>query len=333
LQPSSFRLSRRESLLLYESFSLCIYFDRTFGRHRHHRDFGRDFVSRVWPGQGKCAPFELPEQLKQIGLGILQYIQDYDERYPQAYWYKTSTATTQGSGTGGYVHISAMLNPYIKSAQVWVCPSDATGGMRPTNPAGDLNDFSTANTNDAQVARISYIANSAVLPRKRGTLDAPNTVNASAISSSARVIMFADMNDSEVCLTGSSNVSGTNLKSHRSANAVSADAAGAIYAGEHVASTVGGAPSPAIPASVYAVPVSVATSALDSCKSGTSGLAHITYAGPSDHFEGANYAFADGHVKWYRLAQTLNQDNWLWGAKMYGTNTPVLKTDGSFITE
>jgi prepilin-type N-terminal cleavage/methylation domain-containing protein/prepilin-type processing-associated H-X9-DG protein len=75
--------------------------------------------------------------LKQIGLGWLQYIQDYDEKCPpimtcssqpedsgpsgsclapRVYWY--STPSTKG-----------LLDPYIKSYQVFACPSqDGTLG-------------------------------------------------------------------------------------------------------------------------------------------------------------------------------------------------------------
>ena len=53
---------------------------------------------------------------KQIGLGLMMYTQDYDETYPTAYMYKNNTATTNGGSTGGYVHYSAMIQPYIKKA-------------------------------------------------------------------------------------------------------------------------------------------------------------------------------------------------------------------------
>ena len=48
--------------------------------------------------------------LKQIGLGILQYTQDFDEKYP------TQDITNQ-------YHFAYVLQPYIKSTQVFVCPS------------------------------------------------------------------------------------------------------------------------------------------------------------------------------------------------------------------
>jgi prepilin-type N-terminal cleavage/methylation domain-containing protein/prepilin-type processing-associated H-X9-DG protein len=59
--------------------------------------------------------------LKQIGLGITQYTQDYDERLP-------------GKGTSGsdFVEFKWMdrIYPYVKSEQVFTCPSDSTGTAR-----------------------------------------------------------------------------------------------------------------------------------------------------------------------------------------------------------
>jgi prepilin-type N-terminal cleavage/methylation domain-containing protein/prepilin-type processing-associated H-X9-DG protein len=81
--------------------------------------------------------------LKQIGLGIMQYTQDYDERYPLSYWWATPsdaatgvTCSTAGlTGTpcnkfsvnpgnlGPYVTWMDLIHPYIKSVQVFSCPS------------------------------------------------------------------------------------------------------------------------------------------------------------------------------------------------------------------
>ena len=74
--------------------------------------------------------------LKQIGLGLLQYSQDYDEIYI-ADWFKTPdssnpTATSPGAtlppGAAGGVSYkwADAAFPYIKSEQVFTCPS-ATG--------------------------------------------------------------------------------------------------------------------------------------------------------------------------------------------------------------
>ena len=62
--------------------------------------------------------------LKQMGLAMLQYTQDYDEKYPFAY-------LEDASGTGKPFYSPAysgfiwqgLLYPYAKSEQIFVCPS------------------------------------------------------------------------------------------------------------------------------------------------------------------------------------------------------------------
>ena len=56
--------------------------------------------------------------LKQIGLGVLQYVQDYDEKYPFGH--------NQGGGaSGGYLNWYSAVDPYLKSRQIFSCPSDS----------------------------------------------------------------------------------------------------------------------------------------------------------------------------------------------------------------
>ena len=69
--------------------------------------------------------------LKQIGLGVLQYSQDYDEKMVVTRWYNNTTTNGQAWPTS--------LQPYLKSTQIFQCPSDtvsgstaATGAMSPT---------------------------------------------------------------------------------------------------------------------------------------------------------------------------------------------------------
>lgn len=50
--------------------------------------------------------------LRQIGLGFKQYIQDYDERFP----------IIKGAGKQGWMH---NLQPYLKSTRIFQCPSDS----------------------------------------------------------------------------------------------------------------------------------------------------------------------------------------------------------------
>ena len=60
--------------------------------------------------------------LKQIGVGLMQYTQDYDERLPVL----RDTGPYLGNGSAyGWVQI---IQPYFKSYQIFQCPSEPTSG-------------------------------------------------------------------------------------------------------------------------------------------------------------------------------------------------------------
>ncbi len=68
--------------------------------------------------------------MKQIGLGLIMYTQDYDETYPAA---QSITAPINGEPVGGFnssvrwrTPIDTQLSPYIKNDAVWGCPSDTS---------------------------------------------------------------------------------------------------------------------------------------------------------------------------------------------------------------
>ncbi len=77
--------------------------------------------------------------MKQIGLGFMMYLQDYDERFPSDR--KTGNGTTPpaeagGSWTSGYWYWQQMIYPYTKSLQVYFCPSSPGPGL--SGGAGSL---------------------------------------------------------------------------------------------------------------------------------------------------------------------------------------------------
>ena len=74
--------------------------------------------------------------LKQIGLGIMQYTQDYDEHYMGSSRTCKSTADCGTTSTTTSLWMYD-LQPYIKSVQVFVCPSDSVG-ISTTDPATGL---------------------------------------------------------------------------------------------------------------------------------------------------------------------------------------------------
>ncbi len=72
--------------------------------------------------------------LKQIGLGILQYVQDYDERYPSAY----SALST------GRIEWPQLMQPYLKSTQIFTCPSNTDGAKVQFSAASGYPDISAS---------------------------------------------------------------------------------------------------------------------------------------------------------------------------------------------
>ncbi|HVK05206.1 MAG TPA: DUF1559 domain-containing protein [Armatimonadaceae bacterium] len=54
--------------------------------------------------------------MKQIGLAVMQYAQDYDELFVPSETYPT------GSSAAGIMSWPTMLDPYVKSQDVFVCP-------------------------------------------------------------------------------------------------------------------------------------------------------------------------------------------------------------------
>jgi prepilin-type N-terminal cleavage/methylation domain-containing protein/prepilin-type processing-associated H-X9-DG protein len=87
--------------------------------------------------------------LKQIGLGFIQYAQDYDERLPLTMWWSgtidSATPDSSGNGIGYYgnggnnypVSWVDEIFPYVKNNQVFVCPSDNKGGAKVVAATGN----------------------------------------------------------------------------------------------------------------------------------------------------------------------------------------------------
>ncbi len=88
--------------------------------------------------------------LKQVGLAIAQYMQDYDEKYPYA-----------GNGTDDpYVAVnvcgwrgwlSNVVMPYVKNNQLFVCPSDGNNYYNVGT--------TTVPTGDSRFYKVSYCYN------------------------------------------------------------------------------------------------------------------------------------------------------------------------------
>ena len=101
--------------------------------------------------------------MKQIGVGLMQYVQDYDEKYV----FQSNDGLPVGGSLGAPVGAPAgmtfvdFMHPYVKSEQVWKCASS------PRN--GDAN------------ARISFHMNGCM-----------NGTSLADINSTAKTLMFRD---------------------------------------------------------------------------------------------------------------------------------------------
>jgi prepilin-type N-terminal cleavage/methylation domain-containing protein/prepilin-type processing-associated H-X9-DG protein len=262
--------------------------------------------------------------MKQMGTGTQLYLQDSDDIYGQAYYYKDNAGDT-----GGYWHWTATHWNYIKNAQMFVSPGDPSNGLPPTNPPCATVADGTINFGapcDAQVPRISYTVNAAVMPRLRKSTDVANSVSATGIDQVAQTILVASFSNTAACVNDTSQnqtSTGYKNKSHRPTNAYMTSASGGKWAGDNAADRD-------IPA-VYAVTTAIAKEAWAFCKTGadSSSRVHLKYIQADRFGNGSNYAFADGHAKFMSPDATLNPNQFLWGKQVFSMgNKPVLDQAG-----
>lgn len=223
--------------------------------------------------------------MKQIGLGLMQYVSDYDEVYPLSYYYPNGTG-----GSTGYCQWSAMIKPYVTSNQVWVCNSDSNKGLAPTN------------TFDYQVPKISYCANELLMGRPKANF---KVVGSSELDDASSLIAVAELTNYPFAVGGSSTSSGAALKSHRPANVLAA-------ADSNMDGTNN---SPLHQASLSECNDALAWAATLSAPDNSETYSHVRYMQPDRHNGGQNYAFADGHAKWLKLGSVLQ--NYYFGTKGY----------------
>ena len=103
--------------------------------------------------------------VKQILIGVLQYVQDYDETIPRGregndkYW---------NDGTGP-------ISPYIKNTQIWACPSQNVSGASATPNSYGINRtyFHDARQTLASVDKPSEV----IYFAEGGRISSPNPLN------------------------------------------------------------------------------------------------------------------------------------------------------------
>ena len=116
--------------------------------------------------------------LKQIGLGLLQYTQDYDEKLVGDHYGPPASGADQHTNraVGKYKWMDAIF-PYVKSEQLFTCPSD-TGNRRYVNWERTSGD----NTEYGSYAFNAYF----------GAGDGPRFVNLSNLEDAVNTVWVAD---------------------------------------------------------------------------------------------------------------------------------------------
>ena len=83
------------------------------------------FARREPPRHSICQ-----NNLKNIGLGFQQYLRDYDERFPRV--------SSEAKDTFGWVDA---VSPYIKSTQIYECPTEGNQNQAENPRANLLTDY------------------------------------------------------------------------------------------------------------------------------------------------------------------------------------------------
>lgn len=220
--------------------------------------------------------------MKQLGLGLMMYAQDYDETLMQTTW---EIPTWK-------VHWSYVLQPYVKNERVFVCPSDPAP-VKPNAPcaAGQVVGVSC----DGQVPAFSYINNYNVIPAHDWL--APS---AAAIEAPANLIALAERRDK---LTSGAVVGQWKGMSGLVATSTargSSSGGGQICPGD----------------TWRLVTKADADAGLLAANDKKPELIRVKW---DRHNQGANYTFADGHAKWLRVEQTIDPNSFLWGDRFLPT--------------
>ena len=69
--------------------------------------------------------------MRQIGLAVRMYVQDYDESFPIFHAYNTQPA----ADIPGHKGVEVLLQPYVKSPDLFRCPVDNGGPVPRSNPS------------------------------------------------------------------------------------------------------------------------------------------------------------------------------------------------------
>ncbi len=229
--------------------------------------------------------------LKQLGLGITQYEQDYDECVPCG-------RNAWGSGKGW----AGEILPYVKSLGVYLCPSD-------TGP------------NDV----ISYALNANLVSARytnppTNTLVAPVPAPVSMLTSPSKTVqLFEVTNGSSLTIDANDTNSpagfGTSVVSSYTLNGTNGSVSGSTTSATALKYATG----------VFANASPVGDT-VDNNPADITGTNSFFTGTDGRHQVGSNFLMADNHAKWMRASLIGSGDDATYGGAILGTCPPVLNT-------
>lgn len=253
---------------------------------------------------------------KQLGLALQLYIQDSDDTFPPSN-HRLDPGVQE-------MHWSWMVLPYVKSEQVFVSPADKIGGWAPgcfdqtTNNRGfgvpSIQQNGCAQQGypsgvyTLQVARLSYVANQAIIGRKRQASDTANVVSATAIDNVSGTILLAPATESAFCMQRDP---GGEFRTYRPAFGITTRNQGTL--GGNTVPNASALPLEAMrPTTANSVFACATTTSQNSIPDHT---LRYTHAGRFD--QGNNYVFADTSARFRNSLSTFDVKKFAWGKAAY----------------
>ena len=206
--------------------------------------------------------------LKQLGLGLFQYSQDYDEQFPLGLGYfliPTNPGVDYFPGDGW----ASQIMPYVKNTQIFDCPSDPTVATSAGLP-------------------ISYAYNSIfTYPRNIG--DPQGSL--ALCTAPSRTVLLTEVQSvwSPINIANENTVGGGNT-GHLSPATIGQDC--------QILQMLSNSVSPALTAASR--PQQYATGYMDNSAYNDGACNSFSLSAKGRHLDTSNFLMADGHVKAYR---------------------------------
>jgi prepilin-type N-terminal cleavage/methylation domain-containing protein/prepilin-type processing-associated H-X9-DG protein len=208
--------------------------------------------------------------LKQLGLGIAQYVQDYDESYPVGY------SGPDYSGVGW----AEKIYPYVKNVQVYVCPDEQRSFTL---------DFATGPSTQESYGLNANLVNPA------GDFNTAPKPKMSNLNAPAKTVMLFETAFASAYLTDPLTPHSYASPACWGAPKSCSFAIRSLSWGCYATGVMGGRSDGAISTNPWAKKQSDGNSA---CSGGGGGAGYQTETGR--HLDGSNFLMADGHVKYLK---------------------------------